>query len=207
MLELFLYTAVLTVIGGLLLFKGRDLFKPMVTLSCFLFTFNMVIGKLGTKNSDLIIAALCGAVVALITGFIIKAGIVIFGVVAGVVAARLVSPFLPEEIEKYKYAVFALIIVAMVILFLKSVDIMITVSTAANGASLFSLPCMYMILNYRTLSNNIGSSPQTTVKHLNHKIFVDFAKEEPILVTCVILVLMVVGVVVQIKTNRKHVYG
>ena len=185
MLELFLYTAVLTVIGGLLLFKGRDLFKPMVTLSCFLFTFNMVIGKLGTKNSELIIAALCGAVVALITGFIIKAGIVIFGVIAGVVAARLVSPFLPEEIEKYKYAVFALIIVAMVILFLKSVDIMITVSTAANGASLFSLPCMYMILNYRTLSNNIGSSPQTTVKHLNRKIFVDFAKEEPMLVTCV----------------------
>ena len=59
----------------------------------------MVIGKLGTKNSDLIIAVLCGAVVALITGFIIKAGIVIFGVIAGVVAARLVSPFLSKETQ------------------------------------------------------------------------------------------------------------
>ncbi len=204
--ELFLYMAVLTVVGGLLLFKGRDMFKPMVSISCFLFIFNIAIEKLGTEKQDLIIAGLCATVVALITGFIIKAGIVIFGIAAGFIAAKLIMPLLPKEITEYKYAVFAVLIVIMVIVFLKSVDLMITISTASNGASLFSLPSMYMITHYKTLASGIGTSPQLTIKHLNHKIFVNFIKDEPMMVTCVVIALTVIGVIVQIKTNRKHVY-
>ena len=50
MIELFIYLAVLTVVGGILLFKGRDFFKPMVSLTCFITTFNFVVEELGTKS-------------------------------------------------------------------------------------------------------------------------------------------------------------
>lgn len=207
MIELFIYLAVLTVVGGILLFKGRDFFKPMVSLTCFITTFNFVVEELGTKDSDLIIAGLSGLVVAMLTGFVIKCGVFLLGAAAGIIMVLMARPFVPKEYEQFRYAAYGIIIVVVIILFIKSVDLLVTLSTAANGGVLFAMPSLYMITNYKGLMSEVGKTPWITMRNINQRIFYDMIKDKPMLVTGVVLAFITSGIIVQIKTNRKHIYG
>ena len=207
MIELFVYLGVLTIIGGLLLFKGRDLFKPMVSLTCSIITFNSVLQKIGTEKNNLIIAALSGLVVAMLAGFVIKCGVFLLGAGAGVVAAIMAKPFIPKEYDEFKYVVYSIILVIVIMLFVKSLDLLITVSTAANGGALFVMPSLYMATNYKNLMSQVGKTPWDTMRNMNNRIFYDMVKDRPVLVAAAVSAIILAGIIVQIKTNRKHIYG
>lgn len=207
MIELFVYLAVLTIVGCILLFKGRDFFKPMVSLTCFITTFNFVIEKMGTKDNNLIIAGLSGLVVAMLAGFVIKCGVFLLGAASGIIIIIMAKPFIPKEYEQFKYVVYGIIVIVVIILFIKSLDILVTITTAVNGGVLVALPNLYMITNYKGLSSDIGKMPWDTMKNLNHRIFYDMVNDNPMLVTGIVFSVILTGIIVQIKTNRKHIYG
>ena len=104
MTVLFGYLAALVVIGALVLFKGRDLFRPAISIVAFIIVFSVYTGYAGTDSQNLIIGALAGLVAALLSGFVLTLGVFVSGMIAGLGAAAQLIRWLPEDIAEHRFS-------------------------------------------------------------------------------------------------------
>lgn len=202
MTVLFGYLAALVVIGALILFKGRDLFRPAISIVAFIIVFSVYTGYAGTDSQNLIIGALAGLVAALLSGFVLTLGVFVSGMIAGLGAAAQLIRWLPEDIAEHRILVTAVIAVIVGILAVKCLDPLVTVSTAAIGAALVGIPCTYMVMNLTDLTKNISMEPFDTMRNLNRAMFDDFMTQQTMIITTVTGILFIIGMVVQFRTNN-----
>lgn len=202
MTVLFGYLAALVVIGALILFKGRDLFRPAISIVAFIIVFSVYTGYAGTDSQNLIIGALAGLVAALLSGFVLTLGVFVSGMIAGLGAAAQLIRWLPEDIAEHRILVTAVIAVIVGILAVKCLDPLVTVSTAAIGAVLVGIPCTYMVMNLTSLTKNISTEPFDTMRNLNRAMFDDFMTQQTMIITAVTGILFIIGMVVQFRTNN-----
>ena len=201
MTVLFGYLAALVVIGALILFKGRDLFRPAISIVAFIIVFSVYTGYAGTDSQNLIIGALAGLVAALLSGFVLTLGVFVSGMIAGLGAAAQLIRWLPEDIAEHRILVTAVIAVIVGILAVKCLDPLVTVSTATIGAALVGIPCTYMVMNLTDLTKNISTEPFDTMRNLNRAMFDDFMTQQTMIITAVTGILFIIGMVVQFRTN------
>ena len=202
MTVLFGYLAALVVIGALVLFKGRDLFRPAISIVAFIIVFSVYTGYAGTDSQNLIIGALAGLVAALLSGFVLTLGVFVSGMIAGLGAAAQLIRWLPEDIAEHRILVTAVIAVIVGILAVKCLDPLVTVSTATIGAALVGIPCTYMVMNLTDLTKNISTEPFDTMRNLNRAMFDDFMTQQTMIITAVTGILFIIGMVVQFRTNN-----
>ena len=202
MTVLFGYLAALVVIGALILFKGRDLFRPAISIVAFIIVFSVYTGYAGTDSQNLIIGALAGLVAALLSGFVLTLGVFVSGMIAGLGAAAQLIRWLPEDIAEHRILVTAVIAVIVGILAVKCLDPLVTVSTATIGAALVGIPCTYMVMNLTDLTKNISTEPFDTMRNLNRAMFDDFMTQQTMIITAVTGILFIIGMVVQFRTNN-----
>ncbi len=201
MTVLFGYLAALVVIGALILFKGRDLFRPAISIVAFIIVFSVYTGYAGTDSQNLIIGALAGLVAALLSGFVLTLGVFVSGMIAGLGAAAQLIRWLPEDIAEHRILVTAVIAVIVGILAVKCLDPLVTVSTATIGAALVGIPCTYMVMNLTDLTKNISTEPFDTMRNLNRAMFDDFMTQQTMIITAVTGILFIIGMVAQFRTN------
>lgn len=201
MTVLFGYLAALVVIGALVLFKGRDLFRPAISIVAFIIVFSVYTGYAGTDSQNLIIGALAGLVAALLSGFVLTLGVFVSGMIAGLGAAAQLIRWLPEDIAEHRILVTAVIAVIVGILAVKCLDPLVTVSTATIGAALVGIPCTYMVMNLTDLTKNISTEPFDTMRNLNRAMFDDFMTQQTMIITAVTGILFIIGMVAQFRTN------
>ena len=202
MTVLFGYLAALVVIGALILFKGRDLFRPAISIVAFIIVFSVYTGYAGTDSQNLIIGALAGLVAALLSGFVLTLGVFVSGMIAGLGAAAQLIRWLPEDIAEHRILVTAVIAVIVGILAVKCLDPLVTVSTATIGAALVGIPCTYMVMNLTDLTKNISTEPFDTMRNLNRAMFDDFMTQQTMIITAVTGILFIIGMVVLFRTNN-----
>ena len=203
MVVLFTYLAFLVVVGALLCFKGRQLFFPMISILAFIMAFGtyLAIAEPGTAN--VIIGLVIGLVFALLARFIYLVGVFISGAIAGCFIGSGISCFIPSNISYGKEILMVVCAILIGILAVKWVDFFISLSTAAEGASLMALPCCFMVMNLAELSGYAGSDALITLSNVNDAMTGKFAEKEALIIVCVTAVLFVIGLIVQLKTNAK----
>ncbi len=203
MAVLFGYLGVVVILGFLSCFKGRDLFRLAVAAAAFVWVFSLVCSRAGGDRDDVIIASLAGLVAALLSGFVIKIGVTVIGVIAGFIAGNMLAQLSTLDFphEKITYIVICVIIFGA--LAVKALNLMITICTAAAGGSMVVLPCMYLVLELDHLADAVGVTPEETVTGVSHEMLGPLVSAHQQIFLAGTLVLCLVGIFVQIRTNHR----
>jgi hypothetical protein len=193
-------------VGALLCFKGKDLFRPAIAIFVFWLVYSSVMGGAsGSDEKDVLIAVLAGLVVALLSGFVLRFGVFLAGMVMGLSLGKILFDMFPQiqEMAIPRIAFLVVVTILVGILTVKSMDLIILIATAGLGAILIAVPCIYMVFDYHNIARNIAPTPAMTINNINDAMFVRVATDQPLAVLIVVLILMVAGIVVQHKTSRK----
>ena len=201
------YLGILVIIGALLCFKGRDLFRPAIAVFTFWMVYSGLMGLLnGTDDRDFVIAILAGLVGALLSGFVLKLGVFVAGLVAGLSLGTVLFDLFPQirEMAIPKVAFLVVVTILVGILTVKAIDMIIMISTAGLGATLMAVPCVYMLFSFPRIAQSVDPAPIQTITNVNRTMFVRVAQDHPLPVLCGMLVLFIAGIIVQHKTNHKR---
>lgn len=204
MVFLFLYLGIIVAVGALLCFKGRDLFYPAMAVLAFFIGFGLSLGLIGSETrTGLIISLIAGLAAALAVGFIFRLCVFISALFAGYMLGGMAASVLSFSWEYARLLISLGIAVLIAVLALKWLDFFISFSTAATGASMMAVPCCFMVFYLRDLGNFAGRDLAVTVARLNHALMGTFPQQQTLIMAAVALVLMVIGMVIQMKTNKK----
>lgn len=200
---LFGYLAVIAVLGLLICFKGRDLFRPAVAIVAFAAVFTIVTGSIGTDENSMITALLAGIIAALLSGFVFKLGVFLIGLLTGIIAGSFLTEFIPVEFANKQ--ILFIIVCALILGFLavKFLNIMISVCTALTGGVLIAVPCSFLIYNLKELALYQATDPETTISNVNKILMGGFMTDHLDVILAASAVLFLVGLIVQMKTNSK----
>ena len=200
---LFAYLAVIVAVGLLICFKGRDLFRPAVAVVSFVAVYMIVSSAVGNDRNGMITAALAGLVAALLTGFVLKLGVFILGILGGVVAGSALQQFVPIDLEHSRILFIAVCAIIFGLIAVKFLNVMISACTALSGAPLVTAPCTFLLLNAKTLHTYVGHTYDETIRHINEELFGSLQANHGGIVLGAAAVLFLVGFIVQMKTNKK----
>ena len=204
MIFLFLYLGIIVAVGALLCFKGRDLFYPAMAVLAFFIGFGISLSIIGGDDrTGLIISLIAGLAAALAVRFIFRLCVFISGLFAGYMIGGMAASVLSFSWEYARLLISLGFAVLIAVLALKWMDFFISLSTAAAGASMMAVPCCFMVFYLRNLGDFAGSDLTVTMARLNHALMGTFPQKQTLIMAAVALVLLIIGMVTQMKTNKK----
>lgn len=133
------YLLVNVAVGALACFFGKRLFYLVLGLLVFLGVFNIALASTDGSAASLVIAAVLGAIAALLSKFVYRAGVFLVGFVAGAALGFVVTALLPVEAADFLGVI---VLVAGLLVGLAAArwsDLAVRVGTAWSGAT-FAVP-------------------------------------------------------------------
>jgi hypothetical protein len=204
MTVLFVYLGVIVVIGALLCFKGRDLFFPIMAVLAFMVGFGAYLLIAGEDTqTNLIIGAIVGLVAALAVRFIFKLCVFFCALSAGYMFGGVLAAMLSFSWPYARPLISLGIGVLIALLALKWLDFFISLSTASTGASMIAVPCCFLVMNLNHLGDYVSTDAVMTMTALNKALSGGFSEHQTLIMAAVTLVILIAGVVIQMKTNSK----
>ena len=193
-MENILISIIFMVIGLLGVLAGYKTFKIFLAVSAFIFGFNLGFQFFPQLAYLLriVLAFLTGAILGLLSYFIYKIGIFLMLTALGMELARLgitalgINPGLITDLSVLIIG----IVIGVVALIFKIEKFAIIIATTIGGAAYFIIGLMpfvhkdFVLSNFYSLFNNLS-----------------LILEKDIVLTIVFIVLVVIGLVVQFKTN------
>jgi len=204
MTVLFVYLGVIVLIGALLCFKGRDLFYPIMAVMAFLVGFGAYMAIAGEDTqTNLIIGLIVGLVAALAVRFIFKLCVFFSGLMAGYMVGGVLATMLSFSWEYARPLISVGVGLLIALLALKWLDFFISLSTASTGASMIAVPCCFMVMNLNRLGDYVDKDAVVTITNLDKALSGGFSEHQTLIMLGVTLVLLVTGMIIQMKTNSK----
>lgn len=200
---LFGYLAVIAALGLIICFKGRDLFRPAVAVVSFIAVYALVVNTVGDGKNGMITALIAGVIAALASGAVLKLGVFIIGLIGGVVAGSVLQQFVPIDLQHSRILFIAVCAIIFGLIAIKFLNIMISICTALSGAPLVTAPCTFLLINLKTLPTYVGSTYEETIRKVNEELIGSLQSNHGGIVLGAAAVLFLVGLIVQMKTNKK----
>lgn len=192
------YLLVNIAVGALACFFGKRLFYLALGLLVFLGVFNVALTSTDGSTVSLVIAAVLGAVAALLSKFAYRAGVFLVGFVAGAALGFVVTGLLPVEAADYLGVI---VIVAGLLVGLAATrwsDLAVRLGTAWSGAT-FAVPNVLAAATaFPALAAlAVADDPTATFDALSAYIAGDFSAANSTAIFVGTIALAVVGAVVQ----------